>query len=217
MNQAVSIQESRAILPCLMGATPAERIRELHAAGVHYGRMGIACFIFAGWELAKAKSEMGYGEWGAFLRQAGVSKDTARRYMALYAATAGREREAAQIPLAENLTQTELETATLGLEQKSVTEVYSDAGIIKRNRAWGGKRENSGRKTSTEAAAIARELDSIIEDGSGQWGAAQLALESLATIKWGAIAPGNRELARAALEKALAAIVACENGGGANG
>ena len=103
--------------------------------------------IEAGWELAKQKQVLGYGQWNAWCEQnVGISRFTADRYIAMFAKTVGVQRAAQSIGLEPKLLKKELDAATEGLEDKTVRQAMIGLGIVKRPEGWGGERAGAGRK-----------------------------------------------------------------------
>ena len=124
---------------------PAGRINFHVGMARRHGRMAFAHIILAGWELSKQKDMLGYGRWSAWCkRELAISQDTADRYIMFFAKTVGAVRAARQIPFAKRVTRAELEEATGGLEEKSVTRAMVDLGIVRRTERWGGRREGAG-------------------------------------------------------------------------
>ena len=110
---------------------PAGRINFHVGMARRHGRMAFAHIILAGWELSKQKDMLGYGRWSAWCkRELAISQDTADRYIMFFAKTVGAVRAARQIPFAKRVTRAELEEATGGLEEKSVTRAMLDLGIV---------------------------------------------------------------------------------------
>ena len=154
---------------------PAERISFHIGMGQHHGRMALAHLILAGWELAQQKNVLGYGGWKDWCKkELAMSQDTADRYVAFFKKTVGVARVARQIPLADRVTNKELDVATVGMEGKSATRAMVDLGIIKRDpkKKWGGPDRGQGRKP--KGAPTAEEevvsLDEIKDTPSVLWG-----------------------------------------------
>lgn len=125
---------------------PEDRVRHhLEKARAH-GRICLAHLIAAGWELYIVKSRMRHGEWGAWCRDClRFSKDTADRYIEFFRRTVGAARDADGLPLADCVTQRELDFATADMEDKSATQMMIELGIVRRNPNHGGAREGAGR------------------------------------------------------------------------
>ena len=149
---------------------PAERINFHLGMARHHGRLAIAHIIWAGWELAIQKQQLGYGAWASWCKNClDCSKNTADRYVQFYSKTIGEHRAGNGIPLATRLTHKEVDTATVGLEQKSATRAMIDLDIIKRPAGWGGKRAGAGHPKKNEGEAEMVELDKVAETASSAW------------------------------------------------
>lgn len=156
------------------GKTPGARINAWHKIAVASGKASIAAGIMAGWELANARQGCNHGQWLAWLRKnTAISPDTATRYLTVFAQTVGAARAARPKPVALDVqpTMTELEAACSDVEVKSLTALYGQLRLIKRNANHGGDRREAaaanghhvGRpaKGSGEEQAEAAELDAI--------------------------------------------------------
>lgn len=103
--------------------------------------------IEAGWELAKQKQVLGYGQWRQWCEEnVELSHVTADRYIAMFAKTVGVQRAAQSIGLEPKLLKKELDAATAGLEDKTVRQAMIGLGIVKAPAGWGGERAGAGRK-----------------------------------------------------------------------
>ena len=151
---------------------PAERINFHLGMARHHGRHAIAHIIWAGWELAIQKQQLGYGAWASWCKNClDCSQKSADRYVQFYGKTIGERRAGNGIPLATRLTHKEVETATVGLEQESATRAMIDLDIIKRPAGWGGKRAGAGHPTRDEASGKAEmvELDKVADTHANAW------------------------------------------------
>ena len=156
-------------------AQPSERINYHVAMGQQHGRLALAHLLCAGWELARQKQTMGYGAWAAWCgRNLEISKDTADRYIQLYAKTVGVRRADDRVPLERRLTRRELEEATVGMEGKTATRAMVDLGIVRRNPNHGGARPGAGRPVKDAAGDVALE--------PALWAAARGALDGLVRL-----------------------------------
>lgn len=140
----------------------AERVRFHLSQARVAGRVALAHIIEAGRELALQKQLLGYGQWRAWCNDSlDISHDTADRYIATFQKTIGVQRAAQKVSLDKKILKKELETATVGMEEKTVRQAMIEIGVIKPNPAHGGKREGAGRPKKDEAADISAELDEV--------------------------------------------------------
>lgn len=87
-----------------------EEIKALHLEIVSLGRKSVQIALRAGRLLIEAKTALGHGKFGPWLKKTGVAERTARRYMALSKFTDGK-------------------TATLA--DLTLTEAYLQAGLLR--------------------------------------------------------------------------------------
>lgn len=170
------------VLPALVEpdyADAAERIR------FHLSRARVAAdvalkhIIEAGWELAKQKQILGYGQWSAWCKEKlCISQDSADRYIATFQKTVGAARAEQSISLDKKLLKKELDAATEGLEEKTVRQAMIEIGVIRRPDGWGGKREDAGRKPKD----VAEELKKVAENETIIWAASKGALDTLVRL-----------------------------------
>jgi hypothetical protein len=167
------------VLPALVEpdyADAAERIR------FHLSRARVAAdvalkhIIEAGWELAKQKQLLGYGQWCEWCKEKlDISQQTADKYIATFQKTVGAARAEQSIGLEKKLLKKELDIVTEGLEEKTVRQAMIEIGVIKPNAGHGGKREGAGRKPKD----VAKELKAVAENETIIWAAARGALDTL--------------------------------------
>lgn len=171
--------------------TPAERIRWHLATAYSLGRVALAHAIAAGRELAAQKALLGYGRWAGWCREClGFSKDTADRYIALYDKTVGAARAAVGLALENDVTDKELDAATVGMEDKSVTGAMVALGVIRRSGKWGGDRreraaENGktvGRPVKGSAEEVEAALDAAANYEPAMWASAEGAIRTVAEL-----------------------------------
>ena len=144
-------------MPRIKGKTPGERINFLHQLSVASGKLSIAAAILAGWELLQIHGAIPHGEWLSWLQKhTALSEATARRYMAVYSSTLGVARAALPKPKppTEAPSQEELQEACANVEASSITGLYQQLQLLKRNANHGGAREGAGRKAKAELARI---------------------------------------------------------------
>lgn len=176
---ALTIQTKKCV-PKAKGKTPGQRINYLHKLSIEAGKISIAAAITAGWELTKVKQSCPFGAWLTWLHEnTELSPDTAQRYMGVYAATVGAARCAAEKPVGLEVAPTadELTAASSNVEAKSLTRLYSQLKLLKRNPDHGGTREGAGRKEKKED--IAAKLDAITQSEALNWARAKVALDEL--------------------------------------
>ena len=168
--------------------TPAERIRWHLATAYSLGRVALAHAIAAGRELAAQKALLGYGRWARWCEEnLHLSKDTAENYIALYDTTVGAARAAVGLALENDVTDDELDAATVGMDDKSVTGAMVALGVIKRSGKWGGDRREAaaanghavGRPSKGAAEEVAKELDAAANSEALLWSASQGAIGTL--------------------------------------
>lgn len=161
---ALSVKPTK--MPKIRGRTPGERINFLHKLSLESGKLSIAAGIMAGWELTRARGCCDHGQWLTWLNHnTTISSDTATRYMSVYAATVGAARAALPEPVSVDVqpSAAELNEATANADAKSITGLYAQLKILKRNANHGGKRKGAGRKPEEEqdGEALAEALDEI--------------------------------------------------------
>lgn len=161
-------------LPKIKGKTPGARINFLHRLSVESGKVSIAAGILAGWELARARAACDHGQWLTWLaNNTEISPNTARNYMEVYAKTLGAARAALPRPIPAETPPSakEVAAASANVEAKSLSALYAQLRLLKRNANHGGDRREAaaanghhvGRpaKGSGEEQAEAAELDAI--------------------------------------------------------
>lgn len=166
-------------LPKIPGKTPGERINYLHRFSMESEKASIAAAIMAGWELSQVRINCPHGTWLVWLRENTVlSKDTALRYMGLY------EKELAEwrasrpkpVPASTRPGVKELETVCAGIDASSVTDLYVQQGLLKRNANHGGAREGAGRKAK---GSVGEQLDAALRSAELAWLATAEHLDAL--------------------------------------
>ena len=169
----------------------AERVRAHLAASQAFGRLSLAHAIAAGWELAIQKARLGWGGWMNWCRTGiGISHKTADRYIALFAQTVGAMRGEIGIAVESPLQMSEVAEATLGMEDKTATGAMVALGIVRRNPAHGGRRneaaEENGHRVGrppkdakAEAEAVAAEIEAAANAPALLWASAKGALDTL--------------------------------------
>lgn len=153
---------------CFPGNTVdvAERVKAHLAAAALFGRLSLGHAIAAGWLLHSQRIHTPWGEWGNWCRDAlGVTQQTANNYIGLFAATVGAARKVDGIPFENYITKREMESATLGMEDKSVTRAMVELGVVKRNPDHGGPRLNSGRHPKN----VVKEVEEAAKDPDLSW------------------------------------------------
>ena len=156
----------------------AERIR-FHLSRARVSAVtALKHIIEAGWELAKQKRVLGYGQWRSWCEEKlDISQDSADRYIMAFQRTVGAARAAQSIGLDAKLLKKELDAATSGMEEKTVRQAMIEIGVIKANPAHGGKREGAGRKAKD--ADVAAELKAVAKMEPVLWASAKEALDAL--------------------------------------
>ena len=154
--------------------TPAERIRWHLGEAYALGRRALAHAIEAGWELAAQKARLGWGRWGDWCeRELRFSQKTAGNYIALYDRTVGAARAAVGLALENDVTDQELDAATVGMEYKSVTRAMVELNIVKRNGKWGGdtreQAAKNGKRVGRPAKDPAAEVAAAASDPDLNW------------------------------------------------
>lgn len=141
---------------------PAERIK-YHLSQAHVAAsVAMRHIIEAGWELAKQKRVLGFGQWNIWCEEKlEISRQTADRYIATFQRTVGVERAQQSVSLEAKLLKKELDAATAGMEEKTVRQAMIELGVIKPTPGHGGAREGAGRKPKDEAADEAAALDEV--------------------------------------------------------
>ena len=169
-------------------ADVAGRVKAHLAAAALFSRLSLAHAIAAGWLLYSHKLHTPHGGWQAWCRDAlGVSHKTADNYIGLFMATVGAARNIDGVPLENSVSPRELEFATCGMEDKSVTRAMIDLGVVKRKDNWGGDRREAvaangnavGRRAKGSPAEVAKELDAAANSEALLWSASQGAIGTL--------------------------------------
>ena len=172
----------------IKGKTPGARINEWHKLAVVSGKASIAASIMAGWELAQARAACDHGQWLAWLQKnTALSDETARRYLTVFAQTVGAARAALPkpVPLEVQPTMAELEGACADVEAKSLTALYGQLRLLKRNPKHGGFRKGAGRHRNPDPGseeAVAAELDDAVQTSAILWAAVRGALDELVRL-----------------------------------
>lgn len=161
---------------------PAERIK-YHLSQAHVAaNVAMRHIIEAGWELAKQKQFLGYGQWTAWCEQnIQISNDTADRYIQVFRKTVGAQRAQQSIGLEAKLLKKELDAATVGMEEKTVRQAMLELGVIKPTPGHGGAREGAGRKSKGDAE-VAAELKAIAKSEPVLWASAKGSLDNLVQL-----------------------------------
>lgn len=147
-------------------ADVAGRVKAHLAAAALFSRLSLAHAIAAGWLLYSHKLHTPHGAWQDWCRDAlGVSRTTADNYIGLFMATVGAARNIDGVPLENSVSPRELEFATCGMEDKSVTRAMIDLGVVKRNPDHGGPRPNSGRPPKN----VVKEVEEAAKDPDLSW------------------------------------------------
>lgn len=159
---------------------PAERIK-YHLSQAHVAAsVAMRHIIEAGWELAKQKRVLGFGQWNAWCQEKlDISRFTADKYIATFHRTVGVERALQSVSLEAKLLKKELDAATVGMEEKTVRQAMIELGVIKAAKSWGGKREGAGCKPKGEAETVAEKLEAIANNETLLWQALKGALDTL--------------------------------------
>ena len=172
-------------------ADVAGRVKAHLAAAALFSRLSLAHAIAAGWLLHSHKLHTPYGSWQAWCRDAlGVSHKTADNYIGLFMATVGAARNTDGVPLENSVSPRELEFATCGMEDKSVTRAMIDLGVVKRKDNWGGDRREAaaangnavGRKPKGSAEEVENELDAAANSEALLWSAVGGAIDTLSRL-----------------------------------
>lgn len=159
---------------------PAERIKYHLSQARVAANVAMRHIIEAGWELAKQKQFLGYGQWVAWCEQnIQISNDTADRYIQVFRKTVGAQRAQQSVGLEAKLLKKELDAATVGMEEKTVRQAMLELGVIKPTPGHGGAREGAGRKPKDEAATVGEKLDEIANNETLLWQALKGALDTL--------------------------------------
>ena len=161
---------------------PAERIK-YHLSQAHVAAsVAMRHIIEAGWELAKQKRVLGFGQWNAWCQEKlDISRFTADKYIATFHRTVGVERALQSVSLEAKLLKKELDAATVGMEEKTVRQAMIELGVIKAAKSWGGSREGAGRKPKGEAE-VAAELKAVAKNEAVIWASAKGALDNLVQL-----------------------------------
>ena len=140
---------------------PAERIKYHLSQARVAANVAMRHIIEAGWELAKQKQFLGYGQWEAWCEQnIQISRQTADKYIDAFRKTVGAQRAQQSIGLEAKLLKKELDAATVGMEEKTVRQAMLELGVIKPTSGHGGAREGAGRKPKSEAEVTAEKAAS---------------------------------------------------------
>ena len=159
---------------------PAERIKYHLSQARVAANVAMRHIIEAGWELAKQKQFLGYGQWVAWCEQnIQISRRTADKYIDAFRKTVGAQRAQQSVGLEAKLLKKELDAATVGMEEKTVRQAMLELGVIKPTPGHGGAREGAGRKPKDEAAAVGEKLDAIANNETLLWQALKGALDML--------------------------------------
>lgn len=167
-------------LPPIRGKTPGERINFLHSLSVESGVISIAAAIYAGWELSNIRAKCPHGTWLTWLeKNTSISDDTARNYIKTYEKHLAEARAALPEPVAPTVppSMEELEAACANTDAKTLTDLYIQQGLVKRNEKWGGDRRAAaeangkrvGRPVKSEAVLQLRIdawADRFVDDNS---------------------------------------------------
>ena len=140
----------------------AERIR-FHLSRARVSAVtALKHIIEAGWELAKQKRLLGYGQWSAWCEnEIRISQKTADRYIMAFQKTVGAARSAQSVSLDAKLLKKELDAATEGMEEKTVRQAMIEIGVIKPAAGHGGKRDGAGRKAELPTPSAAANAKAI--------------------------------------------------------
>ena len=169
-------------------ADVAVQVKAHLAAAALFSRLSLAHAIAAGWLLYSHKLHTPHGLWQAWCMDAlGVSHKTADRYIGLFMATVGAARNTDGVPLENSVSPRELECATVGMEDKSVTRAMIDLGVIRRSGKWGGDRREEaaanghavGRPSKGAAAEVEAALDAAANYEPAMWASAEGAIGTL--------------------------------------
>lgn len=140
----------------------AERVRFHLSHAREHGRCAIAHIIEAGRELSLQKQLLGYGQWATWCdNNLNITQRTADKYIDTFQLTIGAARLEQGVSLDKKILKKELETATVGMEEKTVRQAMIEIGVIKRSGDWGGKDRGQGRKAKDAAADEAAALDEV--------------------------------------------------------
>lgn len=155
-------------------ADVAGRVKAHLAAAALFGRLSLAHAIAAGWLLHSHRLHTPHGSWQAWCRDAlGVSRQTADNYIGLFMATVGAARNIDGVPLENSVSPRELEFATCGMEDKSVTRAMVDLGVVRRSGKWGGDRREAaaanGHAVGRPAKDAAEEVEAAAKDPDLNW------------------------------------------------
>ena len=146
----------------LLASAPA-RVAELDARARRSAAEAVECALACGRLLLAVKGRMPHGAFLLWLAREcpSVKERTAQRYMSVAAQYgAGAAGGAAQ------------------LEERTLTRLYRDYGIVRAPEGWGGRREGAGRKPS----GLAEELDAAAALEPALWAAARGALDALLSL-----------------------------------
>lgn len=161
---------------------PAERIKHHLSHARVAANVAMRHIIEAGWELAKQKQFLGYGEWVAWCEHnIQISRQTADKYIDAFRKTVGAQRAQQAIGLEAKLLKKELDAATVGMEEKTVRQAMIEIGVIKPTPGHGGAREGAGRKLK-DAAEVAAELKAVAENEAVIWASAKGSLDNLVQL-----------------------------------
>lgn len=159
---------------------PAERIKYHLSQARVAANVAMRHIIEAGWELAKQKQFLGYGQWVAWCEQnIQISRQTADKYIDAFRKTVGAQRAKQSVGLEAKLLKKELDAATVGMEEKTVRQAMLELGVIKPTPGYGGAREGAGRKPKSEEATVGEKLDEIANNETLLWQALKGALDTL--------------------------------------
>lgn len=171
--------------------TPEERVRWHLSQSYSFGRMSLAHYLLAGWELRCQKARMGWGGWREWCAaNLGFSYKTADNYISFFEATVGEARRAVGLAPENEVTDSELDAATVGMDGKTVYQAMAELKIVKRNGDWGGDRRDKaaknghtvGRKPKNSPEEVAKELEAAANSEALLWSAAGGAIDTLSKL-----------------------------------
>ena len=149
----------------------AGRINSYHRLSREAGRVSIAAAIAAGVELEMAMAELPAGQFEQFVAaQCEFGRRTAYHYRAAARAVLGEALDQL-IETSNDRRRQAVEAAASSIDSATLTDLYVEAGIVKRAPShMGGRRPGAGRKPKTlqeEVDEIAKDPDLSMDEARG--------------------------------------------------
>lgn len=179
--------------------TAAARITEWDAIAKHHASQAVQLALSIGAVLIAVRDRLPHGAFMAWVstRCGGVSYQTARNYMRLAEAAIAQggapaggpdgdgeiiegEATVGDAPAAPSSSVPR--PSSFQIDERSLSQLYLDYGIVRRPQKWGGARPNSGRPPKGAAEEVAKELDAAANSEALLWSAAGGAIDTLSKL-----------------------------------